>query len=198
MSEHETVQVVISFNEYFLLGLTIFLGSLSAFLVQKLSKSLENKNTRYDIVDGLLLELKAAQKSIREEDLTTVDEKTILESVEGRKVKTNTTAIVIFTHSFFDSVVNSGQFILLDKKLREDISIIYNQLNSSNFNASLLTKMTFLIKKDDTDRTEWRKTFDLQKLTFQDIHNIVIAEINKAIKDLEKIKRKEKKGKGVS
>jgi hypothetical protein len=193
MSEHETIQVIITSTEYFLLGLTIVLGGFVTILIQATTKWWNNRQTRFDIVDGLYLELDNTRETISNEDLTTIEEQALLESVEGRTVKTNKTTIPIFTHSFFDSIVNSGQFVLLEKQLREDIATIYNMIGSSNFNAQLITKLTFIIKTDKTTLAEWKKTFDLQKLTFQDIHDDVMPLIKEVLIKLDKIHLHKKK-----
>ena len=192
MSEHDLIPIAITFSEYFFLGLTIFLGAIGSLIVQKIIKWNDEKEKRLDIVNGLLLELEANQEMIQEEDLTTIEQETLLPTTGDKKVKTTKTTIIICETSFFDSIVHSGLYLLLPKRLRKDLSEIYSKLNSSNYHADLLTKATFYIKKDQNDILAWRKNFDLQTATFQDIHDSVIEQINKAIKKLEKLQKKKK------
>jgi hypothetical protein len=189
MSEHETVQVIITSTEYFLLGLTIVLGGLSTILIQFGSKRWSNRNTRFDIVEGLLLELNATAKSIRVDNFETFNEETILQSAKKDRVKTTRTEIDYLTHSFFDTIVNSGQILLLDSELRNELTEVYELINASNFHTNQLVKMSFLVKYTPEMFANYKVNFELQKNTLQDHRGTVLKAVKDVIVNLKKIEK---------
>jgi len=189
MSEHETVQVVISFQEYFLLGLTIVLGGISTIIIQSITKWWSNRNTRFDIVDGLLLELEATATSIRSDNFETFNEETILQSSKKDRVKTTRTEIDYLTHSFFDTIVNSGKFLLLDSKLRNELTEVYELINASNFHTNQLVKMSFLVKYTPEMFSNYKVNFELQKNTLQDHRGTILKAVKDVIVNLKKIEK---------
>ena len=84
----------------------------------------------------------------------------------------------------FDSAVKSGNFILLDKELRNDISELYVLMDVANYHANLQTKMTFDIITDKKELAKYRRIVDIQTAGFIDKHNDIITKIELLLKKL--------------
>lgn len=176
MTEHEIIRVGLAFDDYFLLGLSIagsiFAGIISSFLVSRKIKNDDTKNIIKNMKNAIKQEIQENIDGLKDEDMTTsMDNDGFYKS-----------EIKYLSMASFDSSVKSGNFILLDRELRELISDLYLFIHLGNFHADQLIHSQFIISYDDE---KFEKIILTQLKALKEIHEKITTKSNSLLKKLD-------------
>lgn len=169
--------MVLTDSDFILLGLSIagsiFAGIISSFLVQRKIRKTDTDEIVTNVKNVIKEELQVDLEHLQKEDLTTI------------KINSGTQTITsIMEVSSFESAVKSGNYILLNKDLRKDISEVYALMELANQHSYLLTKLTFVIKTTDLEVANYDRIFKWQKENLKEKHLELLPKIESLIKKL--------------
>jgi len=189
--------MVLTISDFILLGLSIagsiFAGIISSFFVQRHFKNKDTEDVIQNVKNVIKEELKDNLNSFRNDDLTTIlvnkrTEKTGEVNTKNSKFKAvgnaTLTNISLRETSSFESAVKSGNYMLLNKKLRQDISQVYTLMYSSNKQSDLLTELTFVIRTTEVEQVNFMKIYESQKENLNNKHKKLIPLIESLIQKL--------------
>ena len=118
-------------------------------------------------------ELEVNLASLKKEDLSQLNEEN----------STATIYSVMETWSF-ESAVKSGNYILLNKDLRKEISDVYVLMELANKQSDNITDLTFVIKTTQLEVENYNRIVKIQKEDFATKHRELIPKIEALIKNL--------------
>lgn len=188
--------MVLTVSDFVLLFLgiigSIFAGIMSSLYVQRKVKKGDTDEIINNVKDVIKEELEVNLASLGIEDLTT----TVVDTTEPASTSnegdskfltvgdTTNTIFTVMVVSSFESAVKSGNYILLDKELRKDISEVYALMNIANSHTYLLTQLTFVIKTTSLDQVNFEKVFQKQKDNLAEKHSDLILRIEPLIQKI--------------
>ncbi len=125
---------------------SIIAGMTGSFLIQKLLNSINTNEIRNNVKNVIKEELEINLTDLQNEDLET------LTASDGSTEVTH----VFLEKWAFESAVKSGNYILLNKDLRKDVSSVYASIGLANRQSDLLTKMHFTINTTELELENFR------------------------------------------
>lgn len=156
---------------------SIIAGMTGSFLIQKVINHFSTNGIRDNVKKVIKDELEVNLDNLNSEDISERRG-----DVDGIGT-TDSTHVILETWSF-ESAVKSGNYILLNKELRKEISDVYALMEIANRQSDQITKLTFVIKTTELEVENYKNIIKVQKDNFGEKHKKLIPKIESLIKQL--------------
>jgi len=186
---------VLTHTDFILLGLSIggsiFAGIVSSFYVQRNVKKMDTIEIVTNVKNVIKEELEVNLKNLKAENLATTEipsgkkfENFIKDPKFSKVGVSTTTTLNVMQVSSFESAVKSGNYILLNKELRNDISEVYVSMNLANKMVDLISELTFVIRTTELEQVNFEVIFETQKNSIAEKHRAMIKKITPLMEKL--------------
>jgi hypothetical protein len=183
MAEHEVVNLVVNYQDYIILAISIFGGITGSFLLNRKIKKDDERDTIKNLKSALHQEFLQNIATIKDSPIES-------EKVEGEKniglerVKLKPS---LLTYSF-DSIVQSGKFTLLPLGLRNHLAPLYDLIHRANFYGRKIQEFGFFVTTEENKET-FREVRKLQYENYNTTHKTIDTELKRLIGSLKTTKK---------